>query len=183
MKRLSLTGFILDTGVIVLAPAGISAHGKSQWRCKCFCNKEFVALGSELRSGHTMSCGCYSRSGTFVTKHGHRSVSKGSNKQSPMYTLLVNIKALCLRDPDYAGRGIMICPKWETSFETFLADISSVLGEKPPAVENGKRYWSLDRINNEGNYEIGNVRWASPIQQNNNRRQQRWWKKPEEVVK
>src|SRR5271166_3195158 len=102
-----------------------------------------------------------------------------NGKQHPMYTLWVNIKARCLRDPDYAGRGITICSQWEGSFETFLADISSVLGEKPPVIEGYERYWSLDRINNNGNYDIGNVRWATPTQQKLNQRHRRWWKKPE----
>src|ERR1039458_2200075 len=84
MRRLNLTNQTLESGVHVMSPAGVSIHGKSQWNCVCPCGKDFVALGSELRNNHTRSCGCYSRSGTFVTKHGHRSVTKGSNRQSPM---------------------------------------------------------------------------------------------------
>ena len=182
MRRLNLTGFVFESGVIVIAPAGTSAHGKSLWKCKCFCEKEFVALGSELRSGHTMSCGCYSRSGTFVTKHGHRSVTKGSNTQSPLYTLWMNLRARCqnLTHPkyeDYGGRGITFSPEWD-DFKIFLHDLESTIGPKPPLVENYERFWSIDRINNDGNYEIGNIRWATPVEQANNRRWRRWHKRP-----
>jgi hypothetical protein len=174
MKRLNLTGKTLDSGVVVLTPAGISAHGKSQWKCKCFCGKEFVALGSELLSGHTMSCGCYSRSGTFVTKHGHRSVTKGSNKQSPIYTLWMNVRARCTNPThphyeNYGGRGILFNPEWN-DFPTFLQDIESTIGPKPPLVEGYERYWSIDRINNDGNYEKSNIRWANPTEQRLNQR-------------
>jgi len=187
MKRLDLTGKILDSGVVVTSPAGTSIHGKSQWNCACFCGMPFVALGSELRSGHTKSCGCYSRSGTFTTVHGQRSMTKGSKQPSEIYTLWINIKARCLNEnhpayPDYGGRGITMHQCWENSFTTFFADISATIGPRPPLVEGYERYWSIDRINNDGNYEIGNVRWANPTQQKLNQRHRRWWKKPEGAV-
>jgi hypothetical protein len=183
MRRLDLAGKVLDSGVIVTSPAGTSIHGKSQWNCECFCGIKFVALGAELRNGHTKSCGCYSRSGTFVTVHGQRSVEKGSKRPSAIYTIWINIKARCARDPDYAGRGITVCPKWKDSFMAFFDDIASTIGPKPPLVEGYERYWSIDRIDNDGNYELGNVRWASPITQKHNQRPRRWWKKPVEAVK
>lgn len=187
MRKLNLTGTAFESGVVVVAPAGVSIHGKSQWKCECFCGNEFVALGSELRSGHTRSCGCYSRSGTFVTKHGHRSVTKGSNQPSPMYTLWINIKSRCFNPEhphyaDYGGRGITLCSQWTSSFETFLTDVVNAIGEKPPLVKSYKRYWSIDRINNSGNYEPENIRWANPHEQKTNQRPRRWRKRPEGVV-
>jgi hypothetical protein len=179
MRRLDLIGKILETGAIIVSPAGISSNGKSKWRCKCFCGKEFIALGSELLNGHTRSCGCYSRSGVFTSTHGYRRVN---GKQPPIYTLWVNMKNRCLHHPEYAGRGIAVCARWQESFENFLVDIQSTLGPMPPIVKGYKRYWSLDRINNNGNYEIGNVRWANPTQQKLNQRLRRWWKRPKEAT-
>jgi hypothetical protein len=186
MKRLNLTGQTLQSGVHVMSPAGVSIHGKSQWNCVCPCGKGFVALGSELRNNHTRSCGCYSRSGTFVTKHGHRSVTKGSNRQSPMYTLWINLRERCSNPEhphyaDYGGRGISYPQSWD-SFENFLADILQTIGERPSLVAGYKRYWSIDRIDNEGSYNPTNIRWANPHEQKTNQRKRRWRKKPEGVV-
>lgn len=66
----------------------------------------------------------------------------------------------CNQYKDYGGRGIVVCPQWLTSFSTFLQDV----GLKP------NKFLSLDRINNDGNYEPKNCRWATPEQQANNRR-------------
>lgn len=60
---------------------------------------------------------------------------------------------------DYGGRGIRVCEEWDRSFPTFLRD----MGLCPPGQ-------SIDRLENDGNYEPGNCRWATRVEQNNNQR-------------
>lgn len=181
MKRLDLIHQRFSN-CIVLSFYGPSSSHKSQWKCLCDCGNEFIALGSELLSGHTKSCGCYSRSGTFTTTHGQRSYN-GTGKPSVIYNLWINIVQRCINPNhpyfcDYGKRGISVCQQWKDSFKTFSNDISATTGEKPPLRAGYKRYWSIDRINNDGNYEIGNVRWSDPTTQKLNQRKRRWWKKP-----
>ena len=95
-------------------------------------------------------------------KHGHSFVN---GKATPEYMAWSSMKARCLRPtannyPLYGGRGITICQRWTDNFEAFLSD----MGLKP------SKDHSLDRIDNDGNYEPGNCRWATPIMQSRNKR-------------
>lgn len=181
MRRLELTGQRFNE-CVVTGPSHVNTLGKSVWSCVCDCGQPFTALGSELRSGHTRSCGCYSRSGTFNITHGYR---RSGKNQHPLYTLWINIKERCGNPnhphfEDYGGRGITICDEWKDSFETFVNYIISTIGEKPPKVEGYKRYWSLDRTDNNGYYKPGNIRWSDPTSQKLNQRPRRWHKRPVE---
>jgi len=93
-------------------------------------------------------------------KHGH---SLRNGKESPTYQSWRHMKYRCLNPncsdyKNYGGRGIKVCERW-MDFTNFLAD----MGEKPEGL-------TLDRINNDGNYEPGNCRWATWKEQRQNQR-------------
>lgn len=91
-----------------------------------------------------------------ATKHGDSSRSGNT----PEYNAWLNMRGRCLRSthpryPEWGGRGITICARWDL-FENFLADV----GRRPTAAH------SLDRVDNDGNYEPGNCRWTTEQQRN-----------------
>lgn len=140
---------------------GTAPSGHKIWKCLCDCGSIFYATGNAMKRGNTLSCGCLRNYTTKVQsiKHGHMS----GRKISPTYRSWITMKTRC-DNPNmkyyynYGGRGISYCKRWK-SFENFLED----MGNRPEGT-------SLDRINNDGNYEASNCRWATRNEQNKNRR-------------
>lgn len=136
--------------------------GRSRWQCRCDCGELTSVLACNLKHDHTKSCGCARRNaarsiGLANTRHGMHT--------SPEYRAWQSMIRRCESPshPGFAywgGRGIKVYDQWRASFDVFLAD----MGRRPSKTH------SLDRINNDGNYEPGNCRWATKKQQVNNRR-------------
>lgn len=140
----------------VIAPHDRDKHGKVRWQCKCDCGRSVIAVGSDLTKGHTTSCGCSRIGSTGKPKHGLYG--------TPTYISWRSMNSRC-HNPKargyefWGGRGISVCDEWRDSFSAF----HEYMGDRPEGM-------SLDRIDNNGNYEPGNVRWATTAEQNRNKR-------------
>lgn len=122
----------------------------AQWLCRCDCGKEKVIHAKNFVNGHVIGCGC--RMGGL--KHG-LSFTKTHRAWSSMKSRCTNPRVSSYKR--YGGRGISVCERW-SSFEVFLHD----MGQAPAGM-------TLERKNNDGNYEPSNCKWATPKEQHNNR--------------
>ena len=132
-----------------------------KFRMLCDCGKEVVCFLNNLRKNHTTSCGCFA-----IETYGQNSRTHGKFG-TKVYKAWQEMKNRCLNQRsehycDYGGRGISIQEDWLSCFENFYAHIGD-----PP---DGAGKFSIDRISVNGNYEAGNVRWATQSSQNRNRR-------------
>ncbi|MES2934314.1 MAG: hypothetical protein V4805_12605 [Pseudomonadota bacterium] len=151
--------------LVALGPVSRNRHKQIIWLFQCDCGNTRAIARSDLRNGHTKSCGCL-RDETLKAI-GASAKTHGMSK-TPIYRTWLHMRKRC-GDPsnknyaDYGGRGIHVCDKWQNSFETFHDHVS-------PLTNFGKRGYTLDRINNNGHYEPGNVHWATTSEQQSNRR-------------
>lgn len=135
---------------------------RSRWALRCECGTEKSARAGDVRNGHSKSCGCSSN-------HSNRRDGKlrkhGVTFDDKIYRAWQSIKQRVF-NPNvrnyhrYGGRGISMCPQWAGDFEAFRAAVGT-----PPSPSH-----SLDRIDNDGDYAPGNVRWATASEQRTNQR-------------
>tara|TARA_Y100000310_G_C20455594_1_gene702889 strand:- start:116 stop:745 length:630 start_codon:yes stop_codon:yes gene_type:complete len=135
---------------------------RSKWRkhmfvAECDCGETRTVLGSYLRAGRSRDCGCGRIETMSMLRRTH------GMRRSPEYLAWEGMRLRCRpSDParkHYFDRGISVCSEWQESFVAFYEHIGSHPGAG----------YSLDRIDNDGNYEPGNVRWATIIEQANNK--------------
>lgn len=128
---------------------------------RCDCGREVEIAFHDAHSGHTVSCGCFhTERQRSARSHG---ATVGDRAGTPEYRCWKAMKGRCLNPNNssyarYGGRGITVCDRWHRSFEDFLAD----MGRKPT------REHTIDRIDSKGNYEPGNCRWATKVEQRRN---------------
>lgn len=140
--------------LLVLENLNTKSHGSTLHRCICDCGNTKDVPISYLKSKHTTSCGCLVKD-----MHTTHNLSK-----SRLYKIYTGMLARCFRKThtaftDYGGRGITVCEEWRNSFQAFY----------DWAISNGyDENLTIDRRDNEGNYEPSNCRWITRSQQTRN---------------
>lgn len=150
----NFTGETKLFGGIVFPTTERSVSGSLLVKVICDCGAEYRLTSTRALKRKSVACRtCLPKFNVGSHKHG--------KSKHPLYALWDNIKRRCRdkNNPRYGGRGIRLAKVWN-SFDRFLSDIEK-LGERPPNT-------SLDRVDNDGHYEPGNVRWASAKTQRRN---------------
>ena len=147
------TGRRYDRLFVVRRVTNQPSSGNARFLCKCDCGNETIVTGAALRAGHTRSCGC-----RFVDFGGNHTHGGTGTTEHDIWRCMLQ-RCGSPRHKDYAGRGISVCDRWQ-DFANFRDD----MGPRPSADH------SIERVENDGNYEPGNCRWATAKQQGRNKR-------------
>jgi hypothetical protein len=139
-------------------------RGAILYLCKCDCGSEKEVIGYDLRNGKVVSCGCFKRERLKNLKSTH------GLSHHRLYNTYYNMVERCGNENDpnynhYGGRGIKVCEEWLDDFMSFYNW----------SMENGySDKLTIDRTDNNGNYEPNNCRWVTQKEQNENRRANRY---------
>lgn len=146
--------------LVAIERAGKTKNGESLWKCRCDCGRETQVSLCAL--GKTLSCGCLHAEATSKRFRIH------GGKGTPEYAILLGMIQRCTnpKQPNFAyygARGITVCERWlgPGGYVNFITDV----GLRPSGAHSIDRY-----PDNDGNYEPGNVRWATKVEQRQNQR-------------